>query len=210
MKRKIYLRLLEFILLFIALPLLVYLEPFKMPKLLVLMGLTVVIIVMLLRDKEFDKRELYNFKGVKSFLPILLFRFFLVAGVLYFLTISLIPEMLFFLPDNIFYIWVMIMLLYPILSAYPQEIVYRSFFFSRYKEIFPNEKSRVMISALSFSMLHIIYDNPVAILLSLFGGYLFTLTYRKKKSLILASIEHALYGCLIFTFGLGLFFYEGR
>ena len=32
------------------------------------------------------------------------------------------------------------MILYPILSAFPQEIVYRSFFFKRYGNLFKNKK----------------------------------------------------------------------
>jgi hypothetical protein len=46
-------------------------------------------------------------------------------------------------------------------------------------------------------------------ILTFFGGYLFAYTYAKTRSLLLVSIEHALYGCLLYTIGLGRFFYTG-
>ncbi len=41
------------------------------------------------------------------------------------------------------------------------------------------------------------------------GGWLFADTYRQSRSLWLVCLEHALYGDLIFTIGLGTFFYHG-
>ena len=55
--------------------------------------------------------------------------------------------------------------------------------------------------------MHIVFMNPVAVLLSLVGGFLFSATYSKTKSLLWVSVEHSLYGMLIFTLGLGKFFY---
>ncbi|WP_423804206.1 hypothetical protein [Nitrosomonas nitrosa] len=40
------------------------------------------------------------------------------------------------------------------------------------------------------------------------GGIMFAYTYHRHRSLLLASIEHALYGCFVFTIGLGWFFYH--
>lgn len=34
-------------------------------------------------------------------------------------------------------------------------------------------------------------------------------TYRRARSLLAASIEHALYGMLVFSVGLGRFFFHG-
>jgi hypothetical protein len=41
------------------------------------------------------------------------------------------------------------------------------------------------------------------------GGVLFSKTWEDTGSLFLVSLEHALYGCWIFTLGLGEWFYEG-
>lgn len=45
--------------------------------------------------------------------------------------------------------------------------------------------------------------------LSLIGGWLFTRRYQRSRSLLAVAIEHALYRQLVFTIGLGEFFYHG-
>jgi membrane protease YdiL (CAAX protease family) len=45
--------------------------------------------------------------------------------------------------------------------------------------------------------------------MTLVGGLLFAHTYWKTRSLLVSAIEHALYGCLLYTIGLGRFFYHG-
>ena len=105
--------------------------------------------------------------------------------------------------------WAMVMLLYPFLSVIPQEIVYRTFLFERYKEIFPDPFMMISASAISFGYVHIIFHNLVAFTFSVIGGFLFAYTYHRHRSLLLVSVEHALYGCFIFTVGLGWYFYHG-
>ena len=38
---------------------------------------------------------------------------------------------------------------------------------------------------------------------------LFAVTYHQTQSLLMTSVEHSLYGCLIFTVGLGPYFFHG-
>lgn len=105
--------------------------------------------------------------------------------------------------------WALVMVLYPILSVIPQEIIFRSFFFRRYKTIFTTPELMVIASGLSFGLAHVIFQNWVAPLLCAVGGILFSMTYRKRPSLALVSLEHALFGDFIFTVGLGFYFYHG-
>lgn len=70
-----------------------------------------------------------------------------------------------------------------------------------------SETTLTTASVLAFSFLHVIFDNWIAVALTVPAGYLFTRTYRRTDSLLLASLEHALYGCAVFTTGLGRFFY---
>jgi hypothetical protein len=49
----------------------------------------------------------------------------------------------------------------------------------------------------------------VAVVFSMIGGYFFATTYTRHKSLAAAFIEHSLYGCYLFTIGLGYYFYHG-
>lgn len=135
--------------------------------------------------------------------------FIIVTVCLTLFTAFFYPEYLFYCIKNKFSLWCSIIVIYPLFSVFPQEIVYRGFLFERYKEVFKSEKLLMHLSALFFSFAHIIYMNPVAIILTLGGGYLFSWTYMRTKSILLVSIEHALYGLAIFSLGLGRFFYFG-
>ena len=119
------------------------------------------------------------------------------------------PEFLFSLIRRQPLFWAMIMLLYPLLSVCPQEFLYRAFFFERYQPLFGSGRGMIAASSLAFSFVHIIFGNWLAIGLCGLGGLLFSLTYQRSGSLLLASIDHALFGNFIFTIGLGQFFHHG-
>ncbi|WP_338666671.1 CPBP family intramembrane glutamic endopeptidase [Pseudodesulfovibrio methanolicus] len=118
------------------------------------------------------------------------------------------PDQLFSFPRTRPLLWAAVMLLYPLLSAFPQEAVYRAFLFRRYAPILQSDHARTWASVLAFSFLHIVFGNWVAVALTLPAGWIFARTYRRTGSLILASVEHAAYGCIVFTVGLGRFFYH--
>jgi membrane protease YdiL (CAAX protease family) len=96
-----------------------------------------------------------------------------------------------------------------VLSVYPQGLVYRAFFFERYRSLFPNPAVLIAMSAVAFSFAHIIFRNPIAVGFTLIGGFLFAWRYGETRSLFTSSFEHALYGCWMFTVGLGDYFYRG-
>lgn len=136
-------------------------------------------------------------------------RFILLSLPLVALTLYLVPEYFLFLPKKRPDIWIRVMLLYPILSVWPQEFLFRRFILVRYYPLFQAAPLYVAASSLVFGFAHIILLNPVAVILSALGGVMFANGYRQHRSLFLACFEHALYGCLIFTIGLGRFFYNG-
>jgi membrane protease YdiL (CAAX protease family) len=119
------------------------------------------------------------------------------------------PEFLFSLVRRQPLFWALIMLLYPLLSVCPQEFLYRAFFFQRYQPLFGSGRGMIAASSLAFSFVHIIFGNWLAVGLCGLGGLLFSLTYQRSGSLLLASIDHALFGNFIFTIGLGQFFHHG-
>ena len=100
-------------------------------------------------------------------------------------------------------LWVVILFVYSIFSVYPQEIIYRTFFFKRYRSLIRNEYVFIFINALVFSLGHIFFSNFLVMILTFFGGLLFAFTFSKTKSTVLVSIEHAIYGCWLFTVGMG-------
>lgn len=106
-------------------------------------------------------------------------------------------------------LWATVMVLYPLLSVWPQEVIYRAFLHRRYAPLFGNGRGYVLASALAFGYMHVIFLNWIAVVMTLVGGYIFASDYARCRSLWVVTIEHALYGCLIFTTGLGRFFYSG-
>jgi membrane protease YdiL (CAAX protease family) len=126
------------------------------------------------------------------------------AGLLVWL---LVPEQAFALPRRAPGLWVAILLVYPLLSALPQEIVFRTLFFRRYGGLFPGPAG-VAVNALAFGLAHLMFWNWVAALLTVAGGAVFARGYR-RRGFLQAVLLHAVAGGIIFTSGLGVFFYHG-
>ena len=114
------------------------------------------------------------------------------------------------LPTSHFFLWLLILILYPIFSAFPQEIIYRKFFFQRYGKLFKNKKILIITNAFLFSFAHIIYLNPIVIIFTFLGGLLMAISYSQHQSLFKVSIEHGLYGNIVFSSGLGNYFYHAQ
>jgi membrane protease YdiL (CAAX protease family) len=100
-------------------------------------------------------------------------------------------------------LWVLILLFYSLFSVYPQELLYRTFFFKRYTSLCKNKNFFIFINALLFSLAHLFFKNTLVLLLTFIGGILFAITFKKTKSTLLVSIEHSIYGCWLFTVGMG-------
>jgi membrane protease YdiL (CAAX protease family) len=165
-------------------------------------------VVGLRRDPSFDRRQLWSFRAPRPVLLALLARTIVGCALLTVLVLVWQPARLFFLPRHHPLSWLAIVLGYPLLSVYPQELLYRAFFFQRYRALFPRHAGRIAASALLFGYGHIVLHNAPSIALTLVGGLLFGLTYERTRSLPLASLEHAIYGSWLFTVGLGDFFYS--
>lgn len=113
------------------------------------------------------------------------------------------PEKLFYVIKNDWLLWLSVSLIYSIASVLPQEVIYRTFFFGRYQQLFDNKLVLIITNAILFALGHLVFRNPYIIILTFIGGLLFALTYQKTKSLLYTSIEHAMYGVWLFTIGIG-------
>ncbi|MBJ6367310.1 CPBP family intramembrane glutamic endopeptidase [Snuella sedimenti] len=100
-------------------------------------------------------------------------------------------------------LWLFFVFVYSVFSVYPQELVYRTFYFQRYKVLFKNESLFVFLNAVVFALGHLFFKNNLVIVLTFLGGLLFAITFKKTKSTLLVSIEHAIYGSWLFTVGMG-------
>lgn len=116
---------------------------------------------------------------------------------------------LFDLPRRNPALWLAVMLLYPALSVYPQELIFRSFLFHRYEPVFGDGKAMVAASAAAFGYVHIIFGSWFSVAASSVGGWIFATRYLRTQSLFTASVEHSIYGILVFSVGLGRHFYHG-
>jgi hypothetical protein len=135
-----------------------------------------------------------------------LIRFIIAIPLIIGMTLWLVPDRLFSFPAQRPVLWLAVMCLYPVLSVVPQEFLFRTFFFQRYARFFPEPWPMIIISGLSFGFVHIIFHNWIAPILSIIGGLMFAHSYRQHRSLKWAVIEHAAYGCMLFTVGVGIFF----
>lgn len=210
------LRLLECALLFGVVPALLDLRALGGRFLPLLAGVTVVMVVLLFRDPRFSRRQLWNARAVSAELPRILGLWAISALAMVGLTLFLdaqpsMPEQisLFALPRHDRLVWAVIMVFYPILSVYPQEVVFRAWFFHRYEDAIGRGWPTIVAGGALFGWAHIIMENWIAVALCVVGGVLIGWTYHRSRSLLAASIEHALYGDWVFTVGIGWLFYSG-
>ena len=117
------------------------------------------------------------------------------------------PEWFLLLPRERPTRWVLIALLYPVFSVLPQGLIYRSFFLHRYRCVLG--RATPIAAAIAFGAMHAVFLNWMAPLLCLAGGALFTWTYVRTGSAVLAWLEHSLHGVAAFSLGLGLYFFLG-
>jgi len=136
-------------------------------------------------------------------------RFAVLAPLIALVTWLAFPHLFLGLPRQHPVFWALIMVLYPLLSVWPQEMLYRSLLFHRLRALFPDERVLILVSAVAFGFAHVIFLNWIAIAMTAAGGFLFARDYARHRSLPLTCLEHSFYGCLIFTIGLGRFFYTG-
>ena len=182
-----------------------------------LLGTTALIALFLLLDPGFDNHRLWGSRAAarelrrQTLLLIPLAPAMCAAAWAAASFTELLPRDAFLhLPRERTGLWLAIMCLYPVFSAYPQEITHRAFFFYRYRAILPHPASLICVNAVAFAFMHVVFWNWVALVLTLAGGFLFAWTYQRSRSTLAAGLEHAVYGNLAFTVGLGGFVFAGN
>lgn len=179
--------------------------------------------IWLFYDKTFDRKKLWNAKAVMPamgwmvgrwvvFCIVLTALFGLFAG-------SALPGLSLAVPTGLFSIfhreelpWFLPLLItafYPWISVYPQNLFCRAFFCHRYRPILGPNWGLILVNAAAFAYIHIMFNNWIVLLLTFVGGIIFTRTYLKSRSLLLATIEHAMYGLFCFYLGIGVFLLYG-
>lgn len=195
----------ELFVIFAGTPLIFYLGLVPLPELVTLAIITIVMSIWLF---GFARVERYRFdiRLKPETIRGILIRFAFAATVLTGVVLLIEPEHFLYLVIDTPYRWALFLLLYPLLSVIPQELIYRVFFFRRYRSLFTNKYLMVHVNALAFGFLHIIYGNFTAVFITYAIGYVFARTYMRTRSFWAVCLEHTLYGLVIFTIGMGRYF----
>ena len=124
------------------------------------------------------------------------------------------PEAFFRFPLERTALWLLVVVLYPVFSALPQELIYRVWLFEAHKPLWVTPALPVLASALFFGWVHIIYAGWFAVIACAAGGVALAWNYhsnREKPGAIWPLVlEHAMYGLAMFTVGLGRYFFLPR
>ncbi len=209
--RRIWLTI-EMLAFFVMTPIAVYavLFSYRVPLFGLLVPVFIFFILLLTLDRSFSWREMLG-TGIRLRDWMSIVSIFAVAGP----AIALFgyndrPESFLRFPRYAFDTWIMVMILYPLISVTTQEIMYRVFFFHRYSPLFGGDpQAGIVLNAVLFSFSHIVFQNVTTLVISFLGGLLFAWRYQTSRSYWALVLEHALYGNLIFTVGLGRYFYTG-
>lgn len=198
----------EFLALFVAIPVAIAL--FLPPRMLfpALFGFSVLGLGLLWLTGGFEWRDLLRGWGRFDWRLFLAFAAFtaLASALVLWLTR---PEALFaFLrrdPRFLLVIW----LLYPLLSALPQELIFRVLFFHRYGPLFADPRRGVLVNAAIFALAHLMYWNWIVLIFTFFGGIAFAVGYL-RRGFPWAWMLHAIAGNILFAMGMGVYFYSGN
>lgn len=202
----------EFVILFVGLPVVLYCGFISsVPPLYMLWVAAGYALVILLRDPRFDRRQLWRSGALRAQLPQILALFAAGVVVVTALVHAYAPQLFLSLVRMHPIVWAVVMAMYPIVSVYPQALIYRAYLFHRYEPLVQTERGTrwwilILASAATFALVHILFHNWIAVALTLPGGILFARRYLETRSLCVSSVEHTLYGCFLFTVGLGQFF----
>lgn len=204
---KLLLRILEFLLLFFGIPLLIYLDRDFIHPSIIIIPVLVFIFVILRRTTDFRFRELYRWRIPKKVVWnnawIILVCLLLMLG--YVLLFE--RHHLFNLPKTNPWLFVAMCFFYPVFSAFGQEIIYRTFLFRRYGTLLVKKWQVIAASGITFSFLHIVYYDPVSMILTFIGGLYFARVYVQTRSVLFTSVLHGILGIIVFGVGLGQYFW---
>jgi uncharacterized protein len=202
----------EMALIFLGVPYLVdaAVHGYRLPVFIALLPVLAIVVVLLLMDRSFSlRRELA--RGVSALnLGSIAAVFLIGGGAIAAWVAHYEPDWFLEFPRNRPDTYWNIMLLYPLMSVPPQELVYRTFFFHRYGALFGRAWwAAIALNAVLFGLGHIVVGTELAIFGTMATGMLFALRYALSRSFWAVYLEHALWGALVFTVGLGRFFFTG-
>lgn len=175
-----------------------------------LMPVLLGVLVYLLADRSFSlAREVTRGFGWRSLLGILAV-FVIAGGAVAAYMQAVYPNLFLEFPKRRPETFTRIMLLYPLMSVIVQELVFRTFFFHRYGPLFGRQVAlAIVLNGCLFGYAHLVMNNAFAVWSTALVGCLFAYRYVSTRSLWAVWLEHSLWGALVFTVGLGRWFFTG-
>ena len=205
-------RIAEMALLYVGAPLAMHhaVHQERIPLFVALLPVLAVVLAILAFDRTFSlRREAARGFGWRTLLSILVVFAVGTAGIAAWLQ-EHHPGWLFEFPRNRPDLWLMILLAYPFASVAAQEIVYRTFFFHRYGALFGAwTGAAILLNGVLFGFGHIVVGQPFAVVATTLSGLLFAARYSETRSFWAVFLEHTLWGAMVFTIGLGRYFFTG-
>ena len=192
----------EIVVLFIASPIILFLEiPIIYKVIFLFLGVVYIALISIFIEK-FSKVNIDK-KIKQSSLKNIIIRFVIIAVlttlVLYFQNKAQLFNVVLNKPD----LWLKFSGVYILFSVIPQELIYRTFFVKRYQKIIKSEVLFLLINSILFSFAHIWFQSWTVLAFTFVGSLLFINTYLKTKSTWLVFLEHSLYGVWLYTVGYG-------
>jgi membrane protease YdiL (CAAX protease family) len=166
-------------------------------------------VLLLFPDKDFPKSNFWRTENFSLHLRRICLTFIVPAAAASVWVYCFFSDQFLVFPSDKPYAWLVFLIYYPLLAAYPQEIIFRGFFFQRYGSLFQNPSVLILVSGICFGWAHLLYGNWIAPVISTFGGILFGYRYLKSRSLLVVGLEHGLWGSFLFLVGLGWYFSSG-
>jgi uncharacterized protein len=204
---KLTLRVLEFVLLFLGIPLVIYFNRGLLHPSVIILPVLVFIFLILRNTTDFRFRELFRWGVPRSLVTRSLWIVLLCAVLMLGYVYLFERENLFNLPRKNPLIFVALCVFYPVFSAFGQEVIYRTFLFRRYSLLFRKPWQFILASGITFSYMHIVYYDPVSMILTLLGGLYFARMYLLTCSVLFSTVLHGVLGIIVFAVGLGQYFW---
>lgn len=204
--RKIWLAI-ELTLIFIGIPILLTVQSRIVHPSMIVLPLLILLILALRKQPDFKLKDLIKLNIPKQ-------DWLKHLGLVALAWLSLLaytwlvePENVFNLPKKNLRVWLIIITLYPLFSAYGQEVIFRLFMHLRYRPLLGDRHVFIIASATLFSFAHVIYYSPLSIILTFIAGVYLAWVYLRTRSVLFVGILHGLLGNAVFTVGLGQHFW---
>jgi len=151
----------------------------------------------------------FNWAGCGRALPGIIVRWLLGSAAIVVIVLLLQPERLFCIPRADPALMLVIVTFYGLVSVLPQEVAFRGYAAWRLDQNGAPFWLAILLSAILFGWVHILFGSWLSVVLSLVAGLSFYRTYRTYSSLAAVWLEHSLIGISIFAIGLDNLFYLG-